>query len=120
MAKIQKLYLIITFSSLCLPLDITGQKIEMSFESPYIDNTNIENLLQFEENAFAIIDIWERNQYYRAIAHHLNEEISFLKFRLGTMEYKLKGFIIEYEDKLNKPHYQFSKIMPGFDFLESE
>jgi len=33
------------------------------------------------------------------------------------MEYKLKGFIIEYEDKLNKPNYQFSSIMPEFDFL---
>ena len=96
------------FIALSFGIEISTKKMEISFESPYLQYGTIEELLNFEEKSFSINDKWERNQYYRAVSYKIYEKISDIDFRLGAMEIRLRQFIVEYEDKLKKDHFQFS------------
>ena len=111
-----KIILLVIFISHLLSFDITGSKIELKFDSDFLNDRSIDTLLNFEEIGFKISDIWERNKFYHAVSYSFNEQISDLKFRLGTTEYKLKNFIYKYEEKLNKVHYKFVSNDPKFDY----
>jgi len=105
-----------TIISLSFAIEFSTQKLEMSFDSPYNKNLSVKELLDFETLGYTIIDISERNQYYRSISHSIHEEISNIEFRLGTMELQLRKFIIEYEEKLKKDHFQFHITPPQFKY----
>jgi len=105
--------LIISFS---FAIELSTQKLEMSFDSPYNQNLMVNELLNFEKIGFEIDDIWERNQFFRSISYSIHEEISDIEFRLGTIELKLREFIYVYEEKLDKDHFQFHSIYPEFSY----
>ena len=112
--KIKILYI---FFALSFGIDISTNKIETSFQSPYLVYDTIDELLNFEEKSYSIYDKWERNQFYRAVSYKIYEEISDIDFRLGTMEIRLRKFIVEYEKKLEKKHFQFSMYPPQFNYI---
>ena len=108
--------LLIFLNSFLLSIELSTQKLEMSFDSPYNQNLTIKEFLNFEEFGFKIDDIWDRNQYYRSISNSLYEQISYISFRLGTTETRLREFIYMYETKLNKDHFQFHSSPPQFSY----
>ena len=108
--------IIFTIISFSFAIEFSTQKLEMSFDSPYNQNLTVKELLDFETVGFKIDDIWERNQFYRSISHSIHEEISDIEFRLGTMELRLRRFVYEYEEKLEKDHFQFHSIPPQFNY----
>ena len=111
-----KYIIIITIISFSFTIELSTQKLEMSFDSPYNQNLSVNELLDFEAIGFSINDIWARNQFYRSISYSIHEEISDLEFRLGTMEVRLRQFIYDYENKLDKDHFSFSSIPPQFSY----
>ena len=111
-----KYIIIITIISFAFTIELSTQKLEMSFDSPYNQNLSVNELLDFESIGFSINDIWARNQFYRSISYSIHEEISDLEFRLGTMEVRLRQFIYDYENKLDKDHFSFSSIPPQFSY----
>ena len=108
--------IIFTIISFSFAIELSTQKLEISFDSPYNQNLPVNELLDFEVSGFKIDDIWERNQFYRSISHSIHEEISDIEFRLGMMELRLRQFIYVYEEKLDKDHFQFHSIPPQFTY----
>ena len=112
-----KIIIILVIISLSSAIELSTQKLEISFDSPYNQNLTIKELLNFEETSFRIKDVRERNQFYRSVANSLFEQISYISFRLGTTETKLRDFIIVYEKKLGKDHFQFNLAPPKFNYI---
>ncbi len=111
-----KIKILSIFITISFGVEFSTNKMETSFESPYLQYETIEGLLNFEEKSYSISNIWERNQFYRAVSNKIYEELSDIDFRLGAMEIRLRQFIVEYEDKLKKDHFQFSAVPPQFKY----